>query len=186
MRRVATIPPRSTLCVTLSSQGGAHHDKIRRKHSLRDCGAMPWPDDPGIRETFSLRRFGPDGRPSESPAPGEWRCELHTPEPRSIPKQRPDVSRSEVLSEFEDLFTAELGRMEEALDGVAASPDPLKIFQKEVERGLAALKKTIAPPKPNDTAAKPKARRAPSRTTKLPGQLDAFAESDPKPAEAEA
>ena len=34
------------------------------------CGAMPWPDHPGIPKRFDLRRFDHRGRPSESPARG--------------------------------------------------------------------------------------------------------------------
>jgi hypothetical protein len=41
------------------------------------CGARPYPDEPGVRETFDLLRIGPDGKPSESPKP--WYCEEHRP-----------------------------------------------------------------------------------------------------------
>ena len=44
------------------------------------CGARPWPAElghPASRSTFDLLSLDAEGRPSESPAPGAWRCELH-------------------------------------------------------------------------------------------------------------
>jgi hypothetical protein len=41
------------------------------------CHAEPWPSDPAVRQTFSLTRFGPNGRPAAFPESGEWRCEQH-------------------------------------------------------------------------------------------------------------
>jgi hypothetical protein len=51
------------------------------------CGAEPYPDDPAIRETFELRRYGPDGKIAEGPKPGEWRCSQHIPERRLSGKE---------------------------------------------------------------------------------------------------
>jgi hypothetical protein len=50
------------------------------------CHAEPFPDDPGVRETFELCRYGPDGQVAESPRPGQWRCSQH------IPKRRPNTA----------------------------------------------------------------------------------------------
>ena len=52
------------------------------------CGARPWPASVEIRQSFDLRRYGPDGLPSESPAPDQWRCEEHGPERSPISKSR--------------------------------------------------------------------------------------------------
>ena len=44
------------------------------------CGARPWPAEfghPEARSTFDLIRLDTEGRPSESPAPGNWYCERH-------------------------------------------------------------------------------------------------------------
>ena len=61
-----------------------------------ECGAKPWPAaDEKVRESFSLRRYGPDGRIAESPSPGQWYCEAHYPAARSrVPEARAAVRRS--------------------------------------------------------------------------------------------
>ena len=43
------------------------------------CGARPYPElgPPGTRQDFGLMRLGRNGRPAESPAPGEWFCPQH-------------------------------------------------------------------------------------------------------------
>jgi hypothetical protein len=111
------------------------------------CGAEPWPDNPATRECFDLGRFGPDGRPAESPTVGEWRCDEHRPE--RLPKQllsRDAASPTEALHEFERLLATEGARLDEAL----ASLDDdfaeiaVKAFHEEIARGLTDLRKASA------------------------------------------
>jgi hypothetical protein len=46
---------------------------------MQDCGAEPWPDRPGVRETFDLLKLDDAGRPSDK---GKWVCEQCPPRKR--------------------------------------------------------------------------------------------------------
>jgi hypothetical protein len=53
------------------------------------CGAEPYPDDPATtRETFTLLRLDSNGRPADSPQPGEWFCEQHLIAKQDLPAKR--------------------------------------------------------------------------------------------------
>jgi hypothetical protein len=71
------------------------------------CGAEPWPSS-DVRETFSLTRYGPNGLPSDSPAPGEWRCEEH---PIASQTKRVRATPTEALADFQDILEAEIARL---------------------------------------------------------------------------
>jgi hypothetical protein len=112
------------------------------------CHAEPWPSDPNIRETLSLLRLGPSGRPAESPAPGEWRCEKHPIAKGDLPtKLAPRAAPLEALAYFENIVAAESARLGEEVtagdrdDAEAA----LAAFQQEIGRGLASLRKAVRP-----------------------------------------
>jgi hypothetical protein len=112
------------------------------------CSAQPWPTDAAIRETFSLLRLGPDGRPAETPSKGEWRCEEHPIARQDLPAERaPRASPIEALTNFENLLTAESARLSEEV--VTGHPDDavtaLASFQQEVGRGFAELRKAVQP-----------------------------------------
>jgi hypothetical protein len=112
------------------------------------CSAQPYPDDPSIRETFDLRRFGPNGAPTASPAEGEWRCSEHFPPRQRVPSTA-RVTPLEAVAEFERLLTAEGARLEEALaeDSAGLLAD-FKAYSGEVARALAEVKKALTPQKP--------------------------------------
>jgi hypothetical protein len=140
-------------------RGGRHdHEPGRydhdRKHQIRGadircvvCGREPFADDTAL-ECHELRRFGPDGEFSNSPAVGSWYCPAHFP-----PKQR--IARTirgtplEAVAELERLFADESARVFEALlgddddntDDVEAAFDG---FRREIERGLGQLREVIA------------------------------------------
>jgi hypothetical protein len=114
-----------------------------------DCHAEPYPDDPRTtRETFSLLRLGPNGRPAESPAPGEWRCEEHRIPEQDLPAKRaPRAAPGEALSDFENVLGAEMACLgEEVADGDRSDAKAaLEVFQREVGRSLASLRKAVQP-----------------------------------------
>jgi hypothetical protein len=112
------------------------------------CAASPWPDDPATRESFDLRRYGPNGAPAASPAPGSWFCERHVPPRRDIPRAA-GVTPFEALAEFERLFSAQGARLKAALRG-HDDDDSQVAFEayRELERGLASLKTAVALPEP--------------------------------------
>jgi hypothetical protein len=119
------------------------------------CHSEPWPDPgSGARETFDLLRII-----------GEWRCELHrTAEQKRA--RRPVVNTPfEALVEVERLLEAESARFERAL--VHDRHDLLAEFQaysSKLARGLAELRKALAPPRPTtspDDA--PNSRRPPKK-----------------------
>jgi hypothetical protein len=111
------------------------------------CLARPWATDPGVRETYDLRRLGPDGCPSESPSPGQWFCELHRPlKPPAVPRQQlARIPAAEALEDFENLIESEAGFLEEAVVDQDDIPSGLKAFREEVTRGLASLRKVMTP-----------------------------------------
>jgi hypothetical protein len=45
------------------------------------CGAEPWPDDPGVRETFDLIKLDAKDRPTGGDE-GRWVCEACPPRAR--------------------------------------------------------------------------------------------------------
>lgn len=108
------------------------------------CAAMPFPCCEEVRQDFTLRRFDDLGRPAESPAKGLWSCGLHTPQ-RSAPKPRvARVAPVQALADLENVLGLEIAHLNEAIadDGVT---DALGNFRKEVERGLASLRKAMQP-----------------------------------------
>jgi hypothetical protein len=110
------------------------------------CHAEPWPTDPAIRQTFSLVRLGPDGRPADSPAEGQWCCEQHLiPRLGAPAKRAPKATPTGALTDFEVLLGAELANLgEEIADGdYHEAKEALVIFQREIERGFAALQKAV-------------------------------------------
>jgi hypothetical protein len=108
------------------------------------CGARPWPSDPNIRESFSLRRYRPDGCPSESPAPGEWFCERHIPEQKSAPKPRSvRVTAKDAMIDFERVLEAEDAHIDDAIAERDNISEALRASRNEIARGLAALKQAV-------------------------------------------
>ena len=108
------------------------------------CGALPWPSDPAIRETFSLLRLGPNGHPADSPSEGEWRCEQHPIAKQDLPAKRaPRASGSEALTDFENVLEVEIAHLgEEVAHGDRLDAESaLVAFKQEIGRGLAALRK---------------------------------------------
>jgi hypothetical protein len=112
------------------------------------CSAQPWPSDPAVRETFSLLRLGPNGRPADSPAPGEWRCEAHPIAEQDLPAKRaPRVAPVEALTSFGNVIEVEIARLgEEVAHGDRLdAEEALAAFQKEIERGFDSLRKAVQP-----------------------------------------
>jgi hypothetical protein len=112
------------------------------------CGARPWPTDAGVRETFSLLRLGPTGRPAESPSPGEWRCEQHLIPEQDMPAKRaPRAAPAEALADFGDVIETELGHLREEIadGGRGEAMSALAACRQEIERGLASLRKAVQP-----------------------------------------
>jgi hypothetical protein len=132
------------------------------------CGSEPFADDPA-KESFDLVRFGPNGAPAASPAPGSWFCERHTPPRRDIPRAA-GVTPTEALTEFERLFSVQGARLKAAL-GSRDDDDSQVAFEtyRELERGLASLRTAIAPPEPPGGEAKP-ARQKPISKGRLSEQ----------------
>ena len=89
------------------------------------CGAKAWPTaDEKVRESFSLRRYGPDGRIAESPSPGQWYCEAHYPAATTrAPEERTaGVTPLEALGAFAHL----LGIADQAVARSARRPRRLR------------------------------------------------------------
>jgi hypothetical protein len=93
------------------------------------CGARPWPDSPSDRETFDLRLVDDN-----------WFCELHRP-PRRARVARSVPKPTAALSEFENLFEAEIARLAEEVDDCEDHDvaQALKTFRQEIARGLSRL-----------------------------------------------
>jgi hypothetical protein len=113
------------------------------------CGAEPWPDDPGIRETFDLRRFGPDGRVAESPKKGEWRCSEHFPKPNERRAPVASVRPAEALAELEETLAVENARLDGAVFDTDGAFDDiveaLDAHHQKIERSLAKFRKAATP-----------------------------------------
>jgi hypothetical protein len=108
------------------------------------CGARPWPSEPGVRETFSLRRYGPDGIPAETPAPGEWFCERHIPEQKSVPKPRSvRTSAKDVVIDLERVLEGEDAHIDDAIAERDNISETLRASRKEIARSLTALKQAV-------------------------------------------
>jgi hypothetical protein len=127
------------------------------------CGSEPWPSDPSVKESFNLRRFGPNGAPAESPAEGEWRCSEHFPPRQNIPPAT-RVTPRDAVAEFEQLLLAQGARLEEELAIRSGSDDDnndaaFEAYRGELDRGLASLRKAIAPREPPSPGDTPKLRR---------------------------
>ena len=112
------------------------------------CHAEPWPSVPDIRETFFLLRLGPNGRPADSPAKGEWRCEAHPIPEQDLPTKRAcRAAPLEALAEFENVVTPESARLGEevAVGNRDDAEAALAAFHQEIGRGLASLRKAVQP-----------------------------------------
>jgi len=152
------------------------------------CGREPFADDPAL-ECYDLHRYGPDGRISESPKPGEWRCFEHTP-PKAKRTARRDAAASplEALDQLGELLADENANLADGCSSIAEeyphddAPDKalndfcdeingvVAFHCHELELGLARVRAVIvANAKP--VKAKPRrSRRIP--TEDLPGQGD--------------
>jgi hypothetical protein len=95
-----------------------------------------------------LVRLGPDGRPADSPTPGEWRCEEHPIAKSGLPAKRaPRAAPAEALTDFGSALETELGHLsEEIADGDRGEAmSALVAFRREIERSFAALQKAMQP-----------------------------------------
>lgn len=137
------------------------------------CGARPWPPaGSGVRGTFSLRYFSPNGVPTAASEPGAWRCEQHYP-PRTQPARPAATSPTAALIEFERLLASELARLEEAVDDDASAT--IKTIRAAVKRGVGEFKKILAASEPPPPDPKP-SRRKSSPTIYRADQIDLIAD----------
>jgi hypothetical protein len=129
------------------------------------CGVEPWPSDPSVRETFNLTRYGPNGLPSDSPAPGEWRCEEHPIASQDAPTKRVRATPTEALTDVGNILEAEIAGLEEAAsERGGAGETAITLFRREVERALSDLRKALTPQKPAAASnGAPGNRRPPSK-----------------------
>lgn len=141
--------------------------------ACRVCGARPWPPaGSGVRETFSLRYFSPNGAPIAASEPGAWCCEQHYP-PRTPSRRPAATSPTAALTEFERLLASELARLAEAVDDDAGAT--IETIRAEIKRGLGNFKKILAasetpPPDPKTS------RRKSSPTIHRADQTDLIAD----------
>jgi hypothetical protein len=142
------------------------------------CGAMPYPADPTIRESFELRRFNAAGEISESPLPGMWFCPAHAPAKSKRTARAIQGSPLEAIDAFESLLADETARLAEALpgdddDNRDDAEAALDTFGRETVRGLGQLKAAIiAHAKPVAKDKLKSRRKAIVATEHQPGQGD--------------
>ena len=142
------------------------------------CSAQPYPDDPSIRETFSLTKVA-----------DAWYCEEHVPSKRERVARAATATPAEALDAFEAALGTENGRFQEALVGDHADlAAAFKAYVDKVRRALAEVKNAFTPQKPPaspDDA--PKGRRSPKKITKTErrgeGQQDWVAGAAPAASE---
>lgn len=107
------------------------------------CGAEPLPSS-DVRETFSLTRYGPNGLPSDSPAPANGVAK----NTRSQARRSVRATPTEALADFQDILEAEIARLGNEASDRGGVKGALGDFRQEVERGLTELRKALAPQKP--------------------------------------
>jgi hypothetical protein len=148
------------------------------------CGKEPFADDPAF-ECQDLRRFGPDGEISESPAAGAWFCPAHAPTKSKRSRRLVVGSPLEALGQFELLLADMTAQLVEALpheDGYISDDvdAALEGFGQELAGGLIQLRAAIVAHTKPVAKDKSKSRRQrktmSARARKLVGQTDLLIE----------
>jgi len=129
-----------------------------------------------IRATFSLTYVDAGGNPTSGDKPGAWYCPEHRPPRTRVSSPAPASSPNDALTTIENTIGALLARFEDTLEDNDCDESVIAFVVKriidearpEIERGLKALKASLAARELGKTKARPK----PSPHVTIEGQVD--------------